>query len=118
MELREMYESLGSDYDEVLGRLMNKEDLIRRLLKKYAEDQNFDRLKTAMAEKDYAQAFTAAHTLKGLAANLGFTELFNSVSVLTEKLRGGVYDGPEELLSEVVSRQEAVISGILRLKEQ
>ncbi|MBQ7562860.1 MAG: Hpt domain-containing protein [Lachnospiraceae bacterium] len=117
MELREMYEGLGSDYDEVLERLMNNEGLITRLVKKYAEDQNFDKLKAALAKKDYEEAFTAAHTIKGLAANLGFTSLYECVSTLTEKLRGGEYEGTGELLSEALKRQEAVISGIGQLPE-
>ncbi|MBR2275054.1 MAG: Hpt domain-containing protein [Lachnospiraceae bacterium] len=117
MTLREMYEGLGSNYDEVLERLMNNEGLITKLLKKYAEDQNFEKLKAAMAEKNYEDAFTAAHTLKGLAANLGFTELYERVSTLTEKLRGGEYEGNEELLSEVGVKQEAVVSGIGQLAD-
>ena len=41
----------------------------------------------AMTRQDRTEAFRAAHTLKGVAANLGFSRLTNSASQLTEALR-------------------------------
>lgn len=41
-----------------------------------------------MAQGNCEAAFRAAHTLKGVSANLGFTQLCASASQLTELLRG------------------------------
>lgn len=42
-----------------------------------------------MNEGDYESAFRAAHTLKGVALNLGLGRLAKSSSELTEALRAG-----------------------------
>ena len=41
-----------------------------------------------MSAGDARRAFRAAHTLKGLAANLGLVQLWQAASALTEALRG------------------------------
>ena len=42
---------------------------------------------------DAEGGFMAAHTLKGIAGNLGFTALYEAVCVLVEFLRAGDLDG-------------------------
>lgn len=87
MTLREMYETLGGNYDNVLGRLMS-EQLINKFVRLFQKDESFDNLKRSFTEKNHAEAFRAAHTLKGVAQNLGFDRLFETSSELTEFLRG------------------------------
>ena len=43
----------------------------------------------ALKDKDYGEAFTAAHTLKGVTANMGLTPLFDRVCAIVEPLRLG-----------------------------
>ena len=47
----------------------------------------FENLKKALEEENLEAAFRAAHTLKGVAQNMGFDNLAESSSVLTEALR-------------------------------
>ncbi len=42
----------------------------------------------SLEKKDYQEAFNAAHTLKGSAAALGLTPLYESVCKVVEDLRG------------------------------
>ena len=99
-QLQDAYNQLGADYDDVLKRLMN-ETLVQRFVGKFMEDPSFDSLKTALAEKDVKQAFMAAHTLKGICSNLGFSNLFAPASELTEVLRAESLEGTEELFAQV-----------------
>ena len=52
-------------------------------LKKY----NLKGLKEALLEKDYGKAFAQAHTLKGVAGNLGFDNVLENLVPLVEILR-------------------------------
>lgn len=52
-------------------------------------DTSYSNLCAALNEGDYESAFRAAHTLKGVALNLGLGRLAKSSSELTEALRAG-----------------------------
>ena len=111
-----MYEAIDSDFDVVLGRL-KKEAMISRLVKKYAEDKNVEMLCQSMENGNYEDAFTAAHTIKGLAMNLGFGPLSDSSSEMTERLRAGKYENLEELLERVKTDHQNVIDQIEKLED-
>ncbi len=114
MTVKEFYEELGVDYNSVLKRLV-KDTLILKLLKRYAADKNYQLLCDAVAEKDQKKAFDAAHTVKGVAMNLGFNDLGSAASVLTEAMRDGYADNAEELLEAVKKEQEKVAALIEKL---
>ena len=88
MTVRECYEELGSDFDKVLSRLVS-EALVKKFALKFLDDPSFGQLETALADKDAETAFRAAHTLKGICANLGFKSLFEVSYDITEALRAG-----------------------------
>ena len=75
MTKKECYEKVGSDYDGVLKRL-GSEALVKRFAVKFLNDPSFQELTDGLAAQDGEKAFRAAHTLKGLCLNLGFTELY------------------------------------------
>ena len=64
------------DLAEGKKRVMNNIKLYVKLLTKFRNDTKLDALETALAEGDLEKAQTAAHTIKGIAANLSLTELF------------------------------------------
>ena len=84
MTVRECYEKIGSDFDKVLGR-MGSEALVKRFAVKFLEDKSFEELTESLKEKDGEDAFRAAHTLKGICANLGLDRLYEIDCELTEK---------------------------------
>lgn len=86
MDMKEFYEKTGGDYEGVLSRLMN-ERIMKKFVFKFLDDPSFRTLKRALNSGDSDEAFRAAHTLKGVCQNLGFTRLYESSSALTEALR-------------------------------
>ncbi|MDO4458867.1 MAG: Hpt domain-containing protein [Clostridia bacterium] len=86
MTIQECYIELGGNYDEVCTRLPSQ-SLVERFTLRFLDDKSFDELCTEIEAGHRAEAFRAAHTLKGVCANLAFTKLFNSASELTELLR-------------------------------
>ena len=95
MTLKECYIALSGNFDEALSRLMN-ERLMEKFLQKFLLDPSFSEIKDAFEIKDGEKAFRGAHTLKGVSANLAFTILSTSSSLLTEALRNTNGVIPEE----------------------
>lgn len=88
MTLKECYDALGANYEETLGRLCS-ERLVEKFALKFPLDESFSMLERAIQEEKWEEAFRAAHTLKGVSLNLGFTKLYQASDELTEALRGG-----------------------------
>ena len=86
--------SWGADTDGALHRMMNDTALYLRLLAQFTEDRMLLDVCQYYRQKKYADAFRAAHTMKGAAATLGLTPLFISLSDITEDLRGAAGQHP------------------------
>ena len=121
MQIEECYELFGGNYQDVKSRLM-KDELIQRLVIKFLADTSYESLAAAMQEKNYADAFRAVHTLKGVSQNLSFDRLSSSTAALTETLRKWESNPVDEALCEqqwqqVSADYEAVVAAIRALKE-
>ena len=86
MEIKELYEQLNGNYQDVMGRLM-KEERVLKYLRMLPKTEDFQLLCDSVAASDWPTAFRASHSLKGMAANLGLTVLFNVSSDLCEEIR-------------------------------
>lgn len=91
MTLQEFYDKIGGDYAGTIARLMS-ERLVQKFVLKFINDGSYELLTTSLASGKYEEAFRAAHTIKGMCANLGFTRLQTSSSELTEALRAGEHE--------------------------
>lgn len=111
MTIRECYEQMGANYDEVLNRLYN-EAMIRKFTLLFLKDDSFQNLKTQLEAQNVKEAFRAAHTLKGVCQNLGFTNLFAPVYDLTETLRAGTLEGTAEQFAKVSVEYERTVKAI------
>ena len=96
MSLKECYDKMGADYEDVLSRLRS-EVLVRKFALKFLDDDSYANLKAAMESGNAPEAFRGAHTLKGVAVNLGFTALYNVSSALTGPLYKAAAEVTESL---------------------
>lgn len=117
MTLQECYAALGGDYEDVLGRLRS-EPLVRKFVLKFLDDTSMDLLCRSLEEGNCENAFRAAHTIKGMCLNLGFTKLAESGSQMTEALRAGDLDGGRALLEGVRADHERVMDAILAFQAE
>ena len=88
MTVKECYEAIGADYEDVMGRL-RKEERVQKFVLKLLDDKSYELLENSVASKDMSEAFRAAHTLKGVCQNLSLSPLYESSSELAERLRDG-----------------------------
>ena len=65
MTMRECYEAIGGNYEDVLGRL-HSEALIRRFTLKFLEDQSYLQLKQALEKVTEVYEMTIEEIKKGL----------------------------------------------------
>lgn len=111
MTVKECYEMMEGNYEEVLSRLKTDER-IKKFILKFLEDPSFELLKTSLETKQYDEAFRAVHTLKGISQNLSFTLLYASSYTLTEKLRNREIDQLEPYVLQIKKDYERTIQAI------
>lgn len=105
-EFEQKLRQYGADFDVALGRMDHDEEFYLECLKTFDEDPSYLELKAALEQKDCTAAFNCAHTLKGVAGNLGLTPLYQVICDLVEPLRQGSCDGSEKLLQAVLAQKE------------
>ena len=114
MTIQECYQELGGNYLEVSERLPSPR-LIEKFIAKFLEDASFSALCSAMESGNRAEAFRAAHTLKGVCANMSFSRLMKSAAQLTELLRpeaDGIPAEAEALMEDVRRDYRATVASI------
>ena len=100
MTLQECYAAMGGNYDDAIGRLRS-ERLVQKFVLKFLSDGSYELLCRSLEEKNYEEAFRAAHTIKGVCQNLSIDKLLASSSRLCESLRNGYTPESDALAEEV-----------------
>lgn len=111
MTLKECYNAMDASYDEVMSRLRS-ERMVQKFVLKFLDDPSYQLLVTSMEAENYADAFRAAHTIKGVCQNLALTRLMQSSSALTEALRSGVTPEAPALFRQVEEDYQKTVSAI------
>jgi len=111
MTLDQFYRAAGGTAAEAAPRLGGADHALR-FLRLFPLDDSFPRLSEALERGDTAEAFRAAHTLKGVAANLGLERLRSLASDMTERLRSGDLSGAQALLAETEAAYRQVLVAI------
>jgi signal transduction histidine kinase/CheY-like chemotaxis protein len=81
----------GLDTALGLRRMQGNRDFYLAMLRKFAENQAsaMEQIAAALAAADHTTAERAAHTLKGLAGNVGATALYDAAARLEAAIRSG-----------------------------
>ena len=111
MTIQECYEKMGADYEDVLKRLY-RESMIRKFVRMFLDDDSYSKLAQSLKDGNVQEAFRAAHTLKGVCQNLGFTNLYQPAYELTELLRTGTLNGSKELFARVTEQYKITTDAI------
>jgi len=115
MNVKKCYEIMNGDYEDVKGRFLT-DARIRRFALMFLNDGSMEDLRAAMRDKDCEKGFQAAHTLKGVCLNLGFTGLYAPVYRITEMLREGDYESTAVEMPAVENAYDDTVRGLRELE--
>ena len=116
MNVRECYDAIKGDYEEVKRRFLT-DARIRRFALLFLRDSSMEELRAAMKDQNCEKAFQAAHTLKGVCLNLGFSGLYEPVNRITEMLRSGDFESAIVEIKEVEDRYADTMRGLRELEQ-
>ncbi|MBQ9064868.1 MAG: Hpt domain-containing protein [Blautia sp.] len=88
MTLKELYDSIGGNYDQVI-RVLRMDRLIDKHIRKFVRNNIVENVLEAGKAMDPVQLFEAAHAMKGVCSNLGLTNLADAASEISEEFRPG-----------------------------
>ena len=117
MTIQECYAAMGSDYEEVLGRLRSPR-IIQKFILKFLDDGSYRQLEESLAAENYPEAFRAAHTIKGVCQNLNLSRLGASSAALADALRSGQWnDAAAPLVAQVREDYQIAAAAIRAFRE-
>lgn len=117
MTLQECYAAMGGNYESAVGRLRS-ERLVQKFILKFLDDGSYDLLCKSLEEENYAEAFRAAHTIKGVCQNLSIDKLQDSSSRLCEALRNGYTPEAGALAEEVRADYSQTVDAIRAFQKE
>ena len=94
----------GIDVEGALRRLRGNTKLYAKLLGRFLQGAELDGLKAAFESGAAEEAAKAAHTMKGVAANLSAVDIHKVVIELEISLKesGGITDGHREMFEDII----------------
>ncbi len=117
MTLQECYAAIGGNYEDVAARLRS-DRLVQKFILRFLEDKSYELFCTSMKEKNYEEAFRAAHTIKGVCQNLSFTRLLESSSAMSEALRHGWTPEADALISSLQEDYQMTVDVIQKFQKE
>ena len=94
----EKWKEAGIYYEEGLQYMNGNEQFYRKYLKKFLQDQTFEKLDASIEREDWEEARACLHTLKGISATLGMRDLSEHCRSEEEKLKSGATRVFKELI--------------------
>ena len=81
------------DVEGALARFCGNSALYEKFLGKFLQDDNFKKIGEAVEAGDSQEMLMAAHTLKGVAGNLGLNGLMEACAEMVSQLRSNSMEG-------------------------
>lgn len=97
---KEVLVKAGVDVEGSIRRFCGNEGLYEKFLLKFLADDNFDKIAPALEADDFEAALIAAHTLKGVSANLGINRVYEIASKIVELIRKEEYKEAKALYAD------------------
>ncbi|RGX54553.1 MULTISPECIES: Hpt domain-containing protein [Anaerotruncus] len=115
MEFKEVIGHINLDENAVLERFSGNRALMERFIRKFPEDKTYMELCAAVDANDAEEILRAAHTLKGVTANLGLQMLYADCSKMVEDLRADRDQAVQENFARISKEYQSVVGWLSRL---
>lgn len=106
MTLEQVAKELDMKLEEALDRVVNKRELLIRLLKVYVNGEYMDNARAAMRTKDYKTVESNVHSLKGSGASLGLQVMADACHQVVAAVREQRFGDVEELFAKADAEYE------------
>ena len=100
------------DVEGALARFCGNSALYEKFLGKFLQDDNFKKIGDAVEAGDSQEMLMAAHTLKGVAGNLGLNGLMKACAEMVVQLRSNSMEGALAAYTVVKEKYEMVCEAI------
>jgi HPt (histidine-containing phosphotransfer) domain-containing protein len=109
---------MGIDAGSVINRLGGNEVLYLAICRKFINDPTYNLLKEALQNKDAPSAQLYIHTLKGIAANLGFIRLELISKSLSENIHSKDYVATNDYFDCLTMEYQQIITTLTDMSKQ
>ena len=111
MKIEKLYKELeewGCDVQGAKERF-DDDELFATCIDLFLEDENLEKLNEEIKNNDCQESFNAAHTIKGVAANLGLTPIYDAVSDVVQELRVGKLEAGKAFMPKLNGEMEKMV---------
>lgn len=115
MTLNELKDVIDIDVEGSLARFSNFEPMYLKYLKRFVTEPTYDAMQTAIAAQDFKGIENTAHTLKGIAGNLGLNSLYHGFDAIVKAVRAGDNAKALELCAAIAPNVETARAAISQL---
>ena len=115
MELKDLKNVIDIDIDGSLARFGNMESFYIKFLKKFVDDKSFETLSSGIENKNLKDIKDGAHTLKGVAGNLGLNKVYQYSVELMRLAKENNLAEIKEIVEKLEEEIEKVISALKNL---
>lgn len=112
-ELSKKLKAAGIEAESVINRLSGNEAVYLSICRKFLKDPNYQLFCTSIDINDLVSAKTYIHTLKGVAANLGFVRMELICKDILEDLRNNNVSFLKQYQADL-SEEYKTITAVLR----
>lgn len=98
MNLEEACKKINVSYKNTLERFCGNEMIYKKFLKKFLQDDTYYNLEQSWKNNHYQEIGENAHTLKGIAGNLGLDGLFEISNNLFQTIKKEEYKEVERIM--------------------
>lgn len=109
-QITEFLNAVSDNSEAVLARFGSSEMLVKKFMIKFLSDGTFSELNNAVTAADIPRTEAAAHTLKGVSANLGFDKLSSCCKLMVDASRSDDPMTAFEYFTDVKTEYERIIS--------
>jgi HPt (histidine-containing phosphotransfer) domain-containing protein len=109
-ELSKKLKTAGVEAESVINRLGGNEAVYLSICRKFLMDSNYQLFCTSMDNNDLTSAKTYIHTLKGVAANLGFLRMELICNEILEDLRNNNVSFLKQYQSDLSEEYKSIIT--------
>lgn len=110
-----MLEDANIEWTSTLPKLLGKEDIYIKYLKRLLSNKYFDELTSALNNDKCAEAFELAHTLRGTVGSLGVRRMYDCIAEMTEDLRTSDIDAAKLRLAELTKARDEAFDAITKI---